>query len=157
MYSIDYTTNNCYINNNYKRTHNNSHDFSNESIHSYNKYYHIDPEVLPSLKRRKFSATVWESYNNNNNQCFTYEYPPSRSKITLPLLNGIAKACGTSTLTSYKCDIIRYENEDAKFMSRDEIERFFPSRKDGIDALHEIHLRYSYCVFLQNLRLRLEM
>ncbi|CAH1415068.1 unnamed protein product [Lactuca virosa] len=42
-------------------------------------------------------------------------------------------------------------------MSRDPIERFSPSRKDGIDALQETHLRYCYCAFLQNLGIRLDL
>ncbi|KAI3496527.1 hypothetical protein L1887_38892 [Cichorium endivia] len=160
--STDFTTNRRYnTNNNHRRSYNNPHDFSNESRQQYNIYNHIDPEVLPSLKRRKFSATNWEGYgtsynnnnnnnnsNNHNNQSFTYEYSPSSSKITFP------KA---STSTTYKRDRTRFEDEDVEFMSRDEIERFSPSRKDGIDALQETHLRYSYCAFLQNLGLRLEL
>ncbi|MCI05924.1 cyclin-T1-4-like, partial [Trifolium medium] len=43
------------------------------------------------------------------------------------------------------------------FMSRDDIDRNSPSRKDGIDVCHETHLRYSYCAFLQNLGTRLEL
>ncbi|PKI59208.1 hypothetical protein CRG98_020371 [Punica granatum] len=42
-------------------------------------------------------------------------------------------------------------------MSRDEIERLSPSRKDGIDLIRENHLRYTYCNFLQNLGLRLDL
>lgn len=45
----------------------------------------------------------------------------------------------------------------ADFMSRDEIERCSPSRKDGIDVLMETHLRYSYCSYLQSLGMRLEL
>ncbi|XP_031477706.1 uncharacterized protein LOC116248843 isoform X2 [Nymphaea colorata] len=43
------------------------------------------------------------------------------------------------------------------FMSREELERCSPSRKDGIDSNRETYLRYSYCSFLQNLGLRLEL
>ncbi|CAH1449712.1 unnamed protein product [Lactuca virosa] len=168
--STDFTTNRRYNNNNnHRRSYNNSHDFSNESRHQYNIYNHIDPEVLPpSLKRRKFSSTNWEGYatsynhnnnnnnnnNNNHNPSFKYEYSPSSSKITFPLPDGNPKV---STSTSYKRDRTRFEEEDVEFMSRDQIERFSPSRKDGIDALQETHLRYSYCAFLQNLGLRLEL
>ncbi|KAK1294175.1 Cyclin-T1-4 [Acorus calamus] len=42
-------------------------------------------------------------------------------------------------------------------MSRDEIERCSPSRRDGIDSMRETQLRYSYCAFLQNLGLRLQL
>lgn len=43
------------------------------------------------------------------------------------------------------------------FMSRDELERCSPSRKDGINLLRETHLRYSYCAFLQNLGIQLNL
>ncbi|GAB4843420.1 hypothetical protein Ancab_013382 [Ancistrocladus abbreviatus] len=36
-------------------------------------------------------------------------------------------------------------------------DRCSPSRKDGIDALHETRLRYSYCAFIQNLGMRLDL
>nr|CAD1829619.1 unnamed protein product [Ananas comosus var. bracteatus] len=42
-------------------------------------------------------------------------------------------------------------------MSRDEIERCSPSRKDGIDSVLETRLRYSYCSYLQSLGMRLEL
>ncbi|ONK61444.1 uncharacterized protein A4U43_C08F29980 [Asparagus officinalis] len=45
----------------------------------------------------------------------------------------------------------------ADFMSRDQIERCSPSRRDGIDLLMETHLRYSYCSYLQCLGMRLEL
>lgn len=45
----------------------------------------------------------------------------------------------------------------ADFMSRDQIERCSPSRRDGIDLLMETHLRYSYCSYLQSLGMRLEL
>ncbi|KAL4564613.1 hypothetical protein LXL04_028679 [Taraxacum kok-saghyz] len=161
--STDFTTNRRYINNNnHRRSYNNSHDLSNESRPQYNIN---NPEVLPCLKRRKFSATNWEGHgtsynhnnnNNNNNQSFTYEYAPTSSKMTFPLPDANVKSCTSSG--SYKRDRRRFEEEeDVEFMSRDEIERFSPSRKDGIDALQETHLRYSYCTFLQNLGLRLDL
>ncbi|KAL6581774.1 hypothetical protein OROMI_005788 [Orobanche minor] len=49
------------------------------------------------------------------------------------------------------------DDEEVGFMSRDEIERCSPSRKDGIDQLHETHLRYSYCAFLQDIGIRLDL
>ncbi|CAN1807668.1 CYCT1-2 [Linum perenne] len=65
----------------------------------------------------------------------------------------------TEATTSISCKRDRSKLEDEKpvFMSRDEIERCSPSRKDGIDAQHETHLRYSYCAFIQNLGLRLDL
>ncbi|XP_031504308.1 cyclin-T1-4-like isoform X1 [Nymphaea colorata] len=43
------------------------------------------------------------------------------------------------------------------FMSREELERCSPSRKDGIDLHRETYLRYSYCAFLQNLGMQLKL
>ncbi|CAN6485478.1 unnamed protein product [Victoria cruziana] len=43
------------------------------------------------------------------------------------------------------------------FMSREELERCSPSRKDGIDSSRETYLRYSYCSFLQSLGQLLEL
>ncbi|KAJ6802734.1 uncharacterized protein M6B38_191285 [Iris pallida] len=47
--------------------------------------------------------------------------------------------------------------EDESFMSRNEIDRRSPSRKDGIDRLLETRLRYSYCAYLQSLGTRLQI
>ncbi|KAL8222919.1 hypothetical protein R6Q57_020318 [Mikania cordata] len=141
MFNTSFTTNRHYSNNNHRRNYNNAHDFLNEPRQQY-MYNYVDPEVLPSHKRRKFSATNWESYGTSYNQPLTNEFSPSSSKITS---------------TSYKRDRTIFEEKDSEFMSRDEIERFSPSRKDGIDALQETHLRYSYCAFLQNLGLRLDL
>ncbi|KAG2320764.1 hypothetical protein Bca4012_056202 [Brassica carinata] len=50
------------------------------------------------------------------------------------------------------------ECETAKwFFSREEIERFSPSRKDGIDLAKESFLRSSYCSFLQRLGMQLHV
>lgn len=158
--STAYTSNSNrrYVNSNHRRSNNNPHEFSNEPRQQYNMYnYNVDPEVVPSYKRRKFSATNWESYGASYNQSSTYEYCPPNSKITfLPPVASDANA-KAYTSTSYKRDRTRFEDVDSEFMSRDQIERFSPSRKDGIDAHQETHLRYSYCAFLQNLGVRLEL
>ncbi|KAL0348829.1 UNVERIFIED_CONTAM: Cyclin-T1-4 [Sesamum angustifolium] len=60
-------------------------------------------------------------------------------------------------LTNSKRDRSTFEDDEVVLMSRDEIERCSPSRKDGIDPLQEAHLRYTYCVFLQNLGIRLNL
>nr|GEW00735.1 cyclin-T1-4-like isoform X1 [Tanacetum cinerariifolium] len=78
----------------------------------------------------------------------------------LPPVASVASDVDVSarTSTSYKRDRARFEEDaEVEFMSRDQIERLSPSRKDGIDALQETHLRYSYCAFLQNLGVRLEL
>jgi cyclin T len=43
----------------------------------------------------------------------------------------------------------------ALLLSRDEIERRSPSRKDGIDSASEARLRASYCAYLRCLGFRL--
>ncbi|XP_020210380.1 cyclin-T1-3 isoform X2 [Cajanus cajan] len=110
--------------------------------------------VASSLKRRKYPAPVWQEsqkyyvpptiHDNNPSSC-NFLAPPSRS-------DGDA-----STSTSCKLDCSIFEDDKPVFMSREEIDRHSPSRKDGIDVHHETHLRYSYCAFLQNLGMRLEL
>lgn len=43
------------------------------------------------------------------------------------------------------------------FFSREEIDRCSPSRRDGIDVQKENFLRHSYCSFLQDLGMRLQL
>ncbi|CAN8313398.1 unnamed protein product [Cochlearia groenlandica] len=43
------------------------------------------------------------------------------------------------------------------YFSKEEIERFSPSRKDGIDMVKESFLRSSYCTFLQRLGMKLHV
>ncbi|XP_027364899.1 cyclin-T1-3-like [Abrus precatorius] len=110
--------------------------------------------VPSSLKRRKYSAPVWEEsqkyyfprmvHDNIPPSC-SFQAPPSRFNAD------------ASTSASCKLDCSIFEDDKPVFMSRDEIDRYSPSRKDGIDVHHETHLRYSYCAFLQNLGMRLEL
>nr|XP_043627410.1 cyclin-T1-4-like isoform X2 [Erigeron canadensis] len=147
-------------NNNYRRSYNNtSNDFPNESRlpppqpqqhYNHNVYSCNDSEALPSFKRRKFSATNWESNGTSYNQYSKIPFLPLSAASD-------ANARGGVSTTSCKRDRTRFEDEDVEFLSRDQIERFSPSRKDGIDAMQETHLRYSYCAFLQDLGLRLEL
>ncbi|GJY77063.1 cyclin-T1-4-like protein isoform X1 [Tanacetum coccineum] len=159
--STAFPANKRHANNNHRRSYNNSHNFPNEYRQQYDTYSYVEPEALPSFKRRKFSSTNWESYGTSYNQPPTYGYSPSRSKMPfLPPVASVASDVDVSarTSTSYKRDRARFEEDgEVEFMSRDQIERLSPSRKDGIDALQETHLRYSYCAFLQNLGVRLEL
>ncbi|PWA89833.1 Cyclin C/H/T/L [Artemisia annua] len=159
--STAFPANKRHANNNHRRNYNNSHDFPNEYRQQHNTYGYVEPEALPSFKRRKFSSTNWEGYGTSYNQPPTYGYSPSRSKMAfLPPVAPVASDVDARARpsTSYKRDRARFEeDEDVEFMSRDQIERLSPSRKDGIDALQETHLRYSYCAFLQNLGVRLEL
>lgn len=60
-------------------------------------------------------------------------------------------------LSMTKSDQLKFEDEEVVFMSRDDIEKTSPSRKDGINQIHETYLRYSYCSFLQNVGARLHL
>ncbi|KAG4984322.1 hypothetical protein AAZX31_10G237300 [Glycine max] len=159
---------NNYGNNNRKRSRNN---YYNRNCNIYNdnrtkfgdhfNFYNADhanyaryDAVRSSLKRRKYSAPVWQEsqqyyvppmVHDNIPSAYNFQGPPTRS-------DGDA-----STSASCKRDCSIFEDDKPVFMSRDEIDRHSPSRKDGIDVHHETHLRYSYCAFLQNLGMRLEL
>lgn len=144
-------------NNNHVRSYNNVYDYSLKYRERYNNPSYVQHNNAPSFKRRKFSASSWGDSTRN------YLQPPNEyesaisstyNNLALPASRSNAE---TSTSTSCKRDRSKLEDDEPIFMSRDEIERFSPSRKDGIDALRETHLRYSYCAFIQNLGLRLEL
>ncbi|KAA3467944.1 cyclin-T1-4-like [Gossypium australe] len=119
-------------------------------------YHHAQPNCAPSLKRRKFSAATWgdsgRNYQPYSLHCPTAQLEPSN--FIPPPMRSTAEA---STSVSNKRDRSQLEDDESVFMSRDDIERYSPSRRDGIDALRETHLRYSYCAFIQNLGLQLEL
>ncbi|CAN1129332.1 CYCT1-4 [Linum perenne] len=132
-------------------------DFSakvRNNISDTDKYNNL-PSGAPSLKRRKYSASMWGDGGGQSLQPSTFDIGPSaqHNSLSAPLRST------TEATTSISCKRDRSKLEDEKpvFMSRDEIERCSPSRKDGIDAQHETHLRYSYCAFIQNLGLRLDL
>ncbi|KAH1223117.1 Cyclin-T1-4 [Glycine max] len=107
-----------------------------------------------SLKRRKHSSPICE-----NNQKY---YLPSTVQGNIPSsVNFQASPTRSNVDTSVspicKLDCSIFEDKELVFMSRDEIDRCSPSRKDGIDVLRERHLRYSYCAFLQNLGMWLNL
>ncbi|KAF8388032.1 hypothetical protein HHK36_026698 [Tetracentron sinense] len=139
---------------NHSSNHNNPHDFSRKSRERISNVSYDWAGGAPSLKRRKFSASAWEDSKRHYQQTNTYTNGPSTSNSSFPApTKPETSAC---TFTSCKRDRSKLE-DDMVFMSRDEIERCSPSRKDGIDSLGETYLRYSYCAFLQNLGLRLEL
>ncbi|XP_027116255.1 putative cyclin-T1-1 isoform X1 [Coffea arabica] len=166
---------------NYMRNYGDRHDFSrNCRVYNYNNKYYARPEGAPSLKRRKFSNSTWEDTGRSYQQPYVHDKLPSKwpsiygnfssndstfySQASSAYGSHLAVAPTTRSNvnvhypTSPKRDRSMFEDDDdVLFMSRDEIERFSPSRKDGIDAKHETHLRYSYCAFLQNLGLQLEL
>ncbi|ESR33125.1 hypothetical protein CICLE_v10005160mg [Citrus x clementina] len=151
-------------NDNHVRNYNNFHSYSGKFREHYqydNPSYitasYVQPNNAPSFKRRKFSASAWgDSARNYLQVPNEYETAVSSSNKTLVPPVSISNI-EVSTSMSCKRDRSKLEDDEPVFMSRDEIERFSPSRKDGIDALRETHLRYSYCAFIQNLGLRLEL
>lgn len=176
----------CNINCSHMRNQNNQQDCSRYyRDYSYNLNSYAKSEDAPSLKKRKFSGSAWENCSRTYQQpyqLYQYEnipstkcpnmyafYPPNTSTVynnnsrvtyerSLAGPPTVQPDAHVHTSTSSKRDHSTFEEEDELiFMSRDEIERCSPSRKDGIDVLHETHLRYSYCAFLQNLGIQLEL
>ncbi|KAK9086754.1 hypothetical protein Syun_029148 [Stephania yunnanensis] len=120
--------------------------------HMNNIRYH-DDDVAPSMKRRKVSSSSWKDSGRY--------YPQSNVAVdntpsTSDSLYAPAKPSDSYYGAGCKRDRSAIE-EDLVFMSKDEIEKLSPSRKDGIDSLRETYLRYSYCGFLQSLGTKLEL
>lgn len=135
-------------------------------------YYSAWPDLFPSSKKRKISAMSCESTR------WPYQHQPTYPNDLVnhtdqhkPLKNhnahydarlvknssAVHDGSSVFALTTSKRDRSRFEDDELVFMSRDEIERCSPSRKDGIDQLHETQLRYSYCAFLRHLGLSLDL
>lgn len=117
------------------------------------------PNGSPSFKRRKFSENAWGNDGNfycRPNQNRLAAFIPSNDSTSFPAIPPPSTSAHCHTVG--KRGRLDLEDEDCSvLMTRDEIERCSPSRKDGIDALHETRLRYSYCAFIQNLGMRLDM
>ncbi|XP_016647719.1 PREDICTED: cyclin-T1-4-like isoform X4 [Prunus mume] len=151
-----------HCNNNWNRSRSNSFSRNFNNFHNYMGNYreHTDysnyskPDSAPSFKRRKFSASTWGDGARHYLPANTYDFAPSIYNNYVPHTRSNGDA---STSTTGKRDRSKLEEDELAFMSRDEIERHSPSRKDGIDAVREAHLRYSYCSYLQNLGLRLDL
>lgn len=141
---------------NHVRNYNDFHDYSGKYREHFNNFNYVQPDNAPSYKRRKFSASSWVDSSVNLPQPKGYESaaPTAYNNLVPPALRSNTEV---STSTSGKRDRSKLDEEEPVFMSRDEIERHSPSRKDGIDAVRETHLRYSYCAFIQNLGFRLEL
>ncbi|XP_073114198.1 cyclin-T1-3 isoform X2 [Elaeis guineensis] len=108
----------------------------------------------PPLKRRRSYVSMWDEHAGNRD----------RNGVTGS--NGLSTSHGSFMQPRRRDDgavlARRHEmpakmEEGGAFMSRGEIERCSPSRKDGIDPVLETHLRYSYCSYLQSLGMRLEL
>ncbi|CAJ1925417.1 unnamed protein product [Sphenostylis stenocarpa] len=125
------------------------------NIHNFDNGNYVQYDAGPSSsKRRKHPAPSWENSQKhylpstaqgNIPTSVNFQEPPTRSNAD----TSISPIC--------KLDCSIFEDKEPVFMSRDEIDRCSPSRKDGIDVLHETHLRYSYCAFLQNLGMWLNL
>lgn len=165
-YQFPFYRNNCKNNgsNNYMNwtwnsnptnTFNHAHEFLGQFGEHERPYHHAQLNA-PSLKRRKFSAATWGDSGRH--------YPLSSTHCTAPPVDSsnfapppVRSNAEASTSFSNKRDRSQLEDDESVFMSRDDIERYSPSRRDGIDPLRETHLRYSYCAFIQNLGLQLEL
>nr|XP_021851834.1 cyclin-T1-4-like isoform X2 [Spinacia oleracea] len=117
------------------------------------------PNGSSSFKRRKISESAWGNDGDfyfQPNMKSVAAFIPSNDGTIFPTI--AAPSTSAHCYTSGKRGRSDLEDEDCTvLMSREDIERCSPSRKDGIDALHETRLRYSYCAFLQNLGMRLDM
>lgn len=138
------------IQNNYWVEHGGSSNF-----HRFDHASYAKNDVVPSSsKRRKYSAPTWE---DSQKYYFPSNVPdgiPSSNSFQAPPTGSKAD---TFVSPSCKLDCSIFEDDEPVFLSRDVIDRCSPSRKDGIDVIHETHLRYSYCAFLQNLGMRLDL
>lgn len=111
----------------------------------------------PCSKRRKFSAASW----GDSGQIYlphpaTYDYIPlsCNSSVALSRPSNTDESTATG-VNKHVCSGLNGRDNEVNFISREEIERCSPSRKDGIDAICETYLRYSYCGFIQDLGMRL--
>lgn len=154
----------------YTKNRGSSSGFSWELITDRPKYDHVRTDVAPPMKRRKVLDFPQEplTYGNGlENHAGVWQHVPSlygNANSSVPPVSNIKPAAtrsddgGAYTSTTLKRDRSKYEDdEEVGFMSRDEIERCSPSRKDGIDLLHETHLRHSYCAFLHHIGFRLDL
>ncbi|KAK8482540.1 hypothetical protein V6N12_007884 [Hibiscus sabdariffa] len=137
------------------RIFNHAHKLSGQFGEHNRGYQHAQPNYAPPLKRRKCCDATWGD-SGRNYQPYSMHCPAAQleSSNFIPPIRSNAEA---STSVSNKRDRSWLEDDESIFMSRNEIERCSPSRRDGIDSLRETHLRYSYCAFIQNLGLQLEL
>ncbi|KAG5560132.1 hypothetical protein RHGRI_003429 [Rhododendron griersonianum] len=141
---------------NWLRKDNSFHDYSRQlKEYNYPPHY-VNPDTAPSLKRRKFSSSTWEN-SGEDYRPKAYNNGISTHDINFVLPAPSRPDANAYTSTAGKRDRSEFEVDEVIFLSRDDIERCSPSRKDGIDVLHETYLRYSYCAFLQNLGSRLDL
>ncbi|KAL8100227.1 cyclin-T1-3-like isoform X2 [Apium graveolens] len=132
----------------------NSYDTS-RNLWEHNSYSRYAEAEVPATKRRRTSTSDWKSSMRPYIQPCTFEIGPSANRNGSVRMGSIRP--NANQPPSCKRGRSKFEDKDLVFMSRDEIERCSPSRKDGIDALQETRLRYSYCHFLQNLGIQLEL
>uniref|UniRef100_A0A7C9AAA3 Cyclin-like domain-containing protein n=1 Tax=Opuntia streptacantha TaxID=393608 RepID=A0A7C9AAA3_OPUST len=167
--SYYYQQNDCYNYNRYN--HYDSGIFDSMKAHDYNYnasrncrervHYgnYSRPHGSPSSKRRKFSENSWGTdvgYYWRPNEYDHTESNPSTANASVSATT--APSTSAHCHTTGKRDRSDLENDDeVVLVSRAEIERCSPSRKDGIDVLHETRLRYSYCAFIQQLGMRLDL
>ncbi|CAK9142529.1 unnamed protein product [Ilex paraguariensis] len=136
---------------------NNYHDASMNLGQQNFSFNYPKPEVHHSSKKRKFSASNWENNGRPYHQPLTYDHASSTCNNSSLVTATTRPNANANMATTCKHDRATFEDDDVFFMSRDQIENCSPSRKDGIDSSREMHLRYSYCSFLQNVGARVEL
>ncbi|KAK8968457.1 Cyclin-T1-4 [Platanthera guangdongensis] len=108
-----------------------------------------DDCVAPSAKRRKPAALSWEDGWRWHQ---TAELSSRAfAKPHLPVVH--RDYTGIVTVSAHR----QSDDDEVPVMSRDEIDRCSPSRKDGINRYMETRLRHSYCAYLQSLGMRLNL
>ncbi|XP_042054900.1 cyclin-T1-5-like isoform X2 [Salvia splendens] len=160
-----------------------THDYNN--YHGSSQTYSLDeltynchePVYEPSSKRRRTStfscestAIIYQQQETSQNDLVYRTADPCKPskyynacgaqlvcKTSAVVAETRSGGANVNALSISKRDRLKFEDEEVVFMSRDDIEKSSPSRKDGIDQLHETYLRYSYCSFLQNVGARLHL
>lgn len=121
-----------------------------------NRNFRVETNIGPASKRRRSSYAAW----NEGVDHYIPHHVPRAEMVCSSSSTSSKAACLNVVRVDVRpsCNPGHVGWEDgAAFMSRDEIERCSPSRKDGIDLHRETYLRYSYCGFLQDLGIRLDV
>ncbi|KAM7257844.1 hypothetical protein ACFE04_013585 [Oxalis oulophora] len=141
-----------YYNKNYNNWDNSSVDLRQHDGSNNNNYYYVHSNGASSLKRRKFSASTW---GEGSRACLPSNTDDYRRQLAYNNSPPPMERLTADNFTSKKRG--RSEEDELVFVSRDEIDKCSASRKHGIDALRETYLRFSYCGFIQNAGLRLQL
>ncbi|KAH9314276.1 hypothetical protein KI387_022903 [Taxus chinensis] len=102
-----------------------------------------------------FSGRAEEGYCNgmvfNSSSVLSWRHEENVSDLVNP------NSCPIARTDEFITGVSNNNDGFDNYLSRDEIERCSPSRRDGIDLQKETYFRYSYCAFLQTLGMRLQL